>query len=963
MSLRKHPHTPAGPTFRLRPIPAALVAGLSLFGPGLAQGADDKSGADVAALQAQVAQLKAALEKSEKELAGYKGAPATGSAAGQTTAPSTAPKASSGSSTLLDAVVIKSQAIRNPLEEYKEVPRSVSAVSGEELDRFGATNITEVLRKVNNVNFNWGNPRTGSLTLRGVTTGSSDQIDPSTGLVIDGVPLAYSPIANGYTYTDIDTVEVTHGPQGTLGYKNASTGQIEINNRRPSFTSEASASLTYGDWHTLKSYATIGGAVQDDVLAWRGTILREQAEGPWKNGYAPIAGRSAYNSTDRTFGRTQFLLTPSANFNALLSLEYQPKGGEYINGLTWQKAQPTRYSDGVAVPNSTLIGAAEYKIANRGWFNRYSGYSAATYLDPNNPIYSDVNGSIMTESKGATLQAEWKLPGHTLKSISGYRYQWFSAANGDATPFDVTTNGGYIQHYSQKTQELRLTSDKGRLVDYTAGLFYLTSHNDSLTRTQYGSDAGAWYAVGDGTAGNGTYGLLANPTTAKLTTTPGLAGSGKALLTDVLKGAYQGTDTVVDNQSTAAYGSADWHLSEPLTLTTGLRVSQEDRNTSQYKRLLDNGISGTLFNPVSSGAVQLGGFASDTSGNLLSSNSAAQLALADQLAKTYFGVTGYSALNADQKAQVAAAKTIRTTVTSGLYDTYQADPWNGRIKTGNLSLRNKFAENLTVYGTVQYGEKAGISQSASVNATSGLPLSNTVKPEKYTSYELGLRTSQLDRTLVLNADVFWNDIKDFQQTVNFIDPVESARQTSLTGTPTTVYVSGVGNVNAVRVKGLELDATYSGIKNTNLRFSGTYNDARYVDYKNAGLAAEQDPAAYPSKLQDLSGRTLPNAPKVSFNLSAEYRQPVWGDKVFHTAGNYKWTSRYNIDSALSQFSWVDSYGLLDLGIGVGRQDGKFDVNFVAKNVLDKQPHIEGWTSYGNLVQPRWLGVVFTGKLY
>jgi outer membrane receptor for ferrienterochelin and colicin len=72
----------------------------------------------------------------------------------------------------LEAVVIRSRKVQ-PLETLKEVPTSVSVVSGEELDRLEATDITQVLNRIGNVNFNYGNPHTGSLTLRGITIGSS----------------------------------------------------------------------------------------------------------------------------------------------------------------------------------------------------------------------------------------------------------------------------------------------------------------------------------------------------------------------------------------------------------------------------------------------------------------------------------------------------------------------------------------------------------------------------------------------------------------------------------------------------------------------------------------------------------------------------------------------------------------------------------------------------------------------
>jgi hypothetical protein len=58
---------------------------------------------------------------------------------------------------------------------------------------------------------------------------------------------------------------------------------------------------------------------------------------------------------------------------------------------------------------------------------------------------------------------------------------------------------------------------------------------------------------------------------------------------------------------------------------------------------------------------------------------------------------------------------------------------------------------------------------------------------------------------------------------------------------------------------------------------------------------------------------------------------------------------------------LDAYGILDLGVGIGRQDKLFDLNFIAKNALNEQYNVEGFSSYTPSL-PRWVGVVFSGKL-
>jgi outer membrane receptor protein involved in Fe transport len=889
-----------------------------------ARAADDKT---VAELQAEVVRLKAALEKSQQELAGrHAGTDAAGPVAGApATATADAPEAEkSGIAAVLDTFVVRRRA---PLETLKEVPQSVSIVSGEELDRLGASNITEVLRRVGNVNFNYGNPRTGSLTLRGITTGSSDQIDPSVGTMLDGVSLAYTPLINGYIFTDIESVDVTRGPQGTQGGKGSNIGRIAFRTKAPSFTPEAEISQTFGSWDTLKTTGVAGGPVVDGLLAWRASFQREQGNGPWNNQFPDTQGRATYQNVDRTFGRVQFLLTPGYDLTAKLSVEFQPKGGEYVNGLSIRHPEPATFSDGVVRPVSAVD--TTYKKFLRPWFNQDSTAwnTARDYYQY--PVNVDNNGAIVTGSKGTTLNLDWQVAGHTLQSITGYRSHWFSATNDEGTPFDVTKSGGYITDYSQVSQEFRIVSQKGKFVDYAAGLYYLSTDNDSLTRTRYGNDAGAY------NASDALYNSLA------------ATGTGQALLKDSLNLAYKGTQTYVKNKSTAIYGNADWHLTEPLTLATGYRLGYEERRTQQGVLLLDSGV-GSDFNAA---------FGNGTSNAALTLNTTA----ADRLAARYFGSgSTWASIGGTNQTLLKNAALVRNGVLqlNSTYDVKDAPTWKGNVNAWNVSLTDKVSDDLSIYGTVQYGEKGGMAQIASNGSTS------LVKKERTNGYELGLRSSLLNKSLIVNADIFLNDIKDFQTTVNLPDPVATAAYLAsnpgVSAADGQQFQSVVGNLPGIRVKGIEVDAFYNGIKNLTLRAAAAYNDARYSEETWLAKPSEIDSTgANFQKYFNAKGDVLNSAPKYTAKLSADYRQPVFGNKVFHTSANYVYTSSYH--TSPSSYDVVKGYGLLDLGIGIGRQDGLFDVNLIAKNALDQKYHVEGWSSYTPSL-PRWLGIVFTARL-
>lgn len=925
-------------TFRRTAI-AIAIASLTNLSSLPAYAADDQA---LAELQKALEQLKTENDNLKKQLASK---PAGSTDNSTNTAATTEDKAEPQENTAatqepsaLDAIIVKFKK-KPALEKIKDVPTSVSIVSGEELESLNATNTTEVLRRIGNVNFNYGNSRTGSLTLRGVTTGSSDQIDPSIGTLLDGVSIAYTPLVNGYIFTDIDTIDATRGPQGTQGGKASNIGRLTFTTKAPTFTPEANFSQTFGDWNTLRSSAVLGGPVVDNLLAWRGTFYREQADGPtskkFENQFPDLDGRDSYQNVDRTFGRIQFLLTPTENFSAKLSVEHQPRGSEFVNGNTVRHPEPRTFTDGTA-RSAASVDVAYNKYVNRQWFNNSpTTWNPATdyFKDPTNV---DNNGGIITGSKGATINLDWNVAGHNLKSITGYRSHWFSAANDEGTPYDITKSGGYITAYSQISQELRVSSapDKNSLVDYLGGVYFIETDNDSNSRTRYGNDAGAFQA--NDTIYNALY----------------ASGTGQALLKDSLNLAYKNTQTIVKNQSTALFGQADWHITEPLTLTTGYRISKEDRKTAQGIFLADKGVGADLTNAFGNGT---------TLATLPDPTTPEATAAADRLASKYFGTgTTYAGLTAPQRTQLKQATVVRnaTLQPNSLYNIKNADrTWNDNINSANVSLTNKFNEDLTVYGTLQYGEKAGIAQ---IN-TAGE--SNLIDKEKTKGYELGIRTNLFEKTLTVNADVFLNDIKDFQSTVGVVDPVATAAfQASNPGVPladSIQFQSVVGNVPGVRVKGIEVDANYSGFDHFNIRLAAAYNDARYSKDIFLARPSEENTTGTNPRFSNAKGETLTFAPKFSANLGVDYNLPVFGNWVFHTNANYSYSASQL--RSRSSYDKLDAYGILDLGVGIGRQDKLFDLNFIAKNALNKEYNVEGFSSYTPSL-PRWVGVVFSSKL-
>src|SRR5882724_151703 len=264
---------------------------------------------------------------------------------------------------------------RNRLEPLQDVPVSISVVTGSELERLDAYDITAIVKRVGNLQWNFGNQRTSSLALRGFgKQGQTEAQDPSVGVVVDGINYAYNALISSYDFTDVDTVELARGPQGTLQGKNATLGILSINTRRPSFTPDAQYSVTGGQLGTVIGRAAGGGPVIDDLLAWRGTFSAERGKGDVRNLNNPD---DTYQNKDRVTGRLQFLLTPTDNFRARFSYNLTPTGGETTNSRTINTPTPAVFSNGAA---NALTTDAAVRLA-RPWFTQQASYSyAKTYL-------------------------------------------------------------------------------------------------------------------------------------------------------------------------------------------------------------------------------------------------------------------------------------------------------------------------------------------------------------------------------------------------------------------------------------------------------------------------------------------------------------------------------------------------------------------------------------------------------
>lgn len=848
-----------------------------------------------------------------------------------------------GDAALLDAVVVKS-------EQIKELPASISAVTGEELEKFHVNNFRDIVNRLGNVRTSWQNPNTASIFVRGVGwAAGAGVLEPSVGVSVDGVGHGINAISALSNYLDIESVEVVRGPNGVDGGKLADVGRVNIITRKPSFTPEARGALTLGEQNTTIATAAISGPIIDQRLAYRLSFNRETADGPYDN---RNDSHYSWRNTDRTNVRAQLLFTPSDKLEANLSLDVTPKGREICENCFWFNTRTPATYNWIDPKTNALarVNVAEdvYGKLTRRWFGQNAAYTIDDYYSPHVNTIGEYPNTYKTG--GGTANIVYRFDEDTvLTSITGYRNYDFSQGAGSHTGFEwLRAPRGTQTRFNQWSQELRLDTKASDALALRAGLYYYNGKFPNYSQTErYSTDAGAYYA-------NAAQYALLDPVNPALPNA--VDADGRLLLFNSLYGLVTQRKEKYDNTSLAGYFNLKWAVTDKLDLDAGVRLDRVSRDASAQSNILADGYAPEL-NPARVNNVELNGFANDTAGNLAAANSATQLALADLVAQKYFGIASYAGLSAAQRSQVAAAKAVRAARIGTLYLPTKAEGYDDTLFNGALGLNYAFNDGLSVYASYKYGEKPGVAQIVGATAAGGKSL--PAKAESTQAWELGFKSLLLDNTLSIAGTLFLQNIDDYIQNTYVYDEAVTA----LNNDGKRYYAAALGNVPKVRTQGLELDVAYFGLRYTTVRFSGAYTDATYRKFPFAPNPAELGGSNPAGAYYDASGKTLPGAPKVSGNLFADFTYPLSRTWAFQSSLNYNYQSSYYTDTLLSRYARTDPLGTTDLSVGLARQDGRFGISLVARNLFDQDTGVPlTWNSYKPGI-PRWVGLTIQASLY
>jgi iron complex outermembrane receptor protein len=254
-----------------------------------------------------------------------------------------------------------------------------------------------------------------------------------------------------------------------------------------------------------------------------------------------------------------------------------------------------------------------------------------------------------------------------------------------------------------------------------------------------------------------------------------------------------------------------------------------------------------------------------------------------------------------------------------------------------VSASRNLGEGVLGYASLARGAKSGgINPNAPVP---GLSINSLYfKPEVTVDAELGVKSMLANERLVLNLNLFWMRIEDYQATLLLQPNAGNTFQQTLS------------NIGDVRTQGVEADLAAS-LGGVNLRLAASFNDATYLSYHDAPCAAEElAPNLAPGEKEcDLSGSPLVGAPRWIVNPSIDYRHPAFGNLDWSADVAFAWRSTFFGSADDSRFAQVPSYGILNLRWTLeDGHDSRWAISFWSNNVCDKRYVIGGLSVSGPL---------------
>lgn len=335
-------------------------------------------------------------------------------------------------------------------ERLQDVPLAVSAISGDQLAEGGFQSLTDIQYQFSGVQFGTS-PNDAGFRLRGVGTagGFSSSSEQNVGTVVDNVVIPFgNPVAS---LGDLERVEVLKGPQGTQFGKNASSGVVNITTKRPELgVVGGKAFASYAELGETNINGQINLPLGDTIALGLYAFHRKH------DGYIENVVRDEKWGGNKNYGvRAKLLMEPTDNFSVMIIGDWS-KVKRKGPGQTWTLNRLPSFANPLMAArfgNLTALGITP-GFDNTKSAEEYPGFSSET-------------------NYGASVEINVGLGNYDLTSVTALRKlnegpQNF-AIDGSSVPVFTAQPTGVDQSFL--SEELRISSPKGSVLEFTGGIY------------------------------------------------------------------------------------------------------------------------------------------------------------------------------------------------------------------------------------------------------------------------------------------------------------------------------------------------------------------------------------------------------------------------------------------------------------------------------------------------------------
>jgi len=781
-------------------------------------------------------------------------------------------------------------------ENVQDVPIAISAFTDTALQERAVTSVAALSNIAPNVTLDGGTPFSGSSAvlsafIRGI--GANDfafNIDPGVGVYLDGVYLARSVGAN-QDLADVERIEVLKGPQGTLFGRNTIGGAISIVTHDPGDEFRFKGDVTTGSYSLIQVRGTADIPLMDSLSSSVSFAIKN------RNGYMR---RIAYP------GDGNFNVEP---ITAMKAAGYDNIGpGREGGDDSWSTRVKLVYDPGTSV---RLVLSGDYskihqsQIANT-LIKTFPGVFAGTY-----------NCAIVAQTEGCgdgppSFAYAGGIGGLNtiadLPSLFGVNVD--ADPNNDRLPYDDRFLTGDIDKSYANGNNFSNMRTYG-----VAGTITFDLNDDIQLKSITAYRELHWVAGMDldGSPLNFLHTSF-EMNQWQFSQELQLLGSALDKRLNYVLGAY--------------YFKEAGDLHDYVTFAQGLLQvdGPNDLATKNYA------IFGQVdFRPVDQFGITIGG-------RYTHENKAFEGAQSDANGLTYkilqqIGVPECAVIVPISDAcRIAAGypvpgQPLRYYVAGTQHKTFS----NFSPKIG---LQYYPTDDVMAYASWSKGYKTG---GWTTRLSNPLPYAPDFNEEKATTWELGIKSTLLDRRLQLNGALFLTDYKGIQ--LNFQQGVSPVIQ----------------NAGDARIKGFEVEMVAMPIEGFSLTGSVGYLDAYYTRVDAGAQVAPSDGVF--GNYGVVPGATLPKTPKWKFNVSPRLELPLGNGGSIVALADYTHSSPLKNDTEGYFLLMRGDTDILNASLTYREPNGRWDVTVGGTNLLDDrylvtgQAQFAGGQAYGTYSRP------------